>query len=362
LNIPRQRLHNQYLARATFEEPGDVVRWLGAVQAQDYRGALWAVGLRTSGATEDAIERAIADRTIVRTWPLRGTLHFVAPEDVRWMLKVLAPRMVARSALRHKQLALDEALFARSTKLIVKALQGGRALTRDAMYARLEAAHISTVESRGLHILWRIAHDGVICFGQRQGRQQTFVLLDEWVPAARALERDEALAELARRYYTSHGPATLQDFSWWSGLSAADARAGLEMASAHLRHETIGGRAYWVSSSMTPAGKRSRMAWLLPPYDEYTVAYQDRSAVLDPTRAARLGNGIFSPTIVVDGQVVGTWTRRLEKGGVVVVPRLLAKLGGLETRAVAAAVERYGRFLGVRAKASSVRVVRGLVD
>jgi hypothetical protein len=345
MTIARQRLHNQHLARPQFDKPGDVVAWLGAVQAQDYLGALWAVGLRTRGSIEADVERAIADRAIVRTWPLRGTLHFVAPADVRWMLKYLAPRMVARSSLRHKQLELDAAVFARSAKVLVKALQGGRQLTRAAMYSLLEAARISTAGGRGLHILWKIAHDGVICFGPREGKQHTFALLDEWVPPARTPERDESLAELARRYFTSHGPATLQDFGWWSGLAAADARSALEMARPHLLQTTIDGEAYWFPSSRTTTGRDSCMSFLLPAFDEYTVAYRDRRAVVATNHAMNAGTGILSPTIVIDGQVVGTWTRARKNDTVVITPRPFAKLGVAGTRGVAAAAQRYRRFL-----------------
>jgi hypothetical protein len=344
LNIPRQRLHNQRITQTRLAKPGDVVAWFGAVQAQDYRGALWAVGLRMTHAVEADVEQALCDRAIVRTWPLRGTLHFVAPADVRWMLKHFAPRTIARAAARFKQLELDDTVFARSTRLLVKALEGGKQLTRDAMYARLESGRVRTADSRGLHILWRLAHDGVLCFGARQGRQQTFTLLEEWLPAARILERDEALAELARRYFTSHGPATLQDFVWWSGLSAADARIGLESAASSLACERVGRQVYWFHAS-PPARARTTTAQLLPLYDEYTVGYRDRSAILRSTHASKAGNGIFKPPIVVDGQIVGSWTRTIDKGRADVTPQLFGGISGGDARAIAAAVERYQRFV-----------------
>jgi len=344
LDIARRRLRNQHLARPQFDKPGDVVAWQGAVQAQDYQGALWAVGLRTRGAVESDIEHAIAERTIVRTWPMRGTLHFVAPADVRWMLKYLATRMVARSAMRHKQLELDDAAFARSRKVLVKALQGGRQLTREAMHAELEAARISTAGGRGAHILWKIAHDGVICFGTGEEKRHTFVLLDEWVPAAKMLERDEAVAELARRYFTSHGPATLRDFVWWSGLAAADARAALDMAKPHLVPEKVGGQLYWLDTATAPRA-RSTPAYLLPLYDEYAVGYCDRGAILAAKHASSAGNGIFKPPIALDGQIVGTWTRARKKDTVVITPTLFGKLGDTGMRAIEAAAERYRRFL-----------------
>ena len=323
--------------------------WLGAVQAQDYLGALWAVGLRMRTAVEADIEHALANKTIIRTWPMRGTLHFVAAADIRWMLELLTPRIVAGSARRlYRQAGLDEAVFARSKELFVRALRGGKQLSRGAMYEVLEAGHISTADQRGLHILGRLAQDGLICFGAREGKQQTFALLDEWAPAAKTLERDEALAELARRYFTSRGPATLQDFVWWSGLTTADARAGLEMVRPQFIQETIDGQTYWLSSCMPAAKDVSMPAYLLPAFDEYTVAYKDRGAVLNPLYAkqANSGNGIIYPTIVVDGQVVGTWKRKINKDGLAITPSPFTKLKRAETGALAEAASRYGEFLG----------------
>jgi hypothetical protein len=351
MDIARQRLASQRIVGTSFEQPAEVVRWLGAVQAQDYLGSLWAVGLRTRAATEAEVERAIAERTIIRTWPLRRTLHFVAAADVRWMLRHLAPRAVAGIARRlHKHFGLDEATFARSRKALARALEGGKQLTRNSMYEALEAARISTAGGRGLHILSRLAQDGLLCFGARAGRQQTFALLDEWSPpAGKILERDEALAELAGRYFTSHGPATLQDFAWWSGLKAADVRAGLEMVKSQLVREEIDGQVYWLAAS-TPAVKaRTPRVHLLPAYDEYTVAYKDRSAILDPAHAKEVnyGYGILSPVIVADGRVVGTWKRAFEKGAVHITPSLFTKFNAAATRAFDEAAGRYRKFQGL---------------
>jgi hypothetical protein len=348
-DIASSRLHNQHIAVARFERPGDVVTWLGAVQAQDYLGALWAVGLRMRNAVEADIERALADRTIIRTWPMRGTLHFVAASDIRWMLELLTPRVVANNAQRLvREFDLDESAFARCKELFARALQGGKQLTRSAMYQVLEAGGVSTANQRGLHILGRLAQDGLICFGAREGKQQTFALLDEWAPMTKRMSRDESLAELAKRYFTSHGPATLQDFAWWSGLTAADASAGLEMARRSLAQESIDGNIYWLASSPPAIKDPSPAAYLLPAYDEYTVAYNDRSAVLDPayTKLPNYGHGIFNPTIVVDGQVVGTWKRTLKKNSLAIDYSPFAKLKRAETQAIAEAASRYGKFLG----------------
>ena len=347
MNITLERLVTQRLIGRAFRTPGDVVRWFGAVQAQDYPGALWAVGMRTAGATEAAVEQAVASRAIVRTWPLRGTLHFAAPEDVRWMIAHFAPRTIARAAQRFMQLELDRRTLLRSAAVVTKALEGGRQLSRPRLYERLERAGI-VCKGRGLHILWRCAHDGLICFGAREDKQHTFALMDEWLPPTKALDRDEALAEVARRYFTSHGPATVSDFGWWSGLTAADARSALEMARPGLRSERIEDVVYWYAERKGSALARDLAAHavLLPPYDEYTVAYRERAAALDPRHAEAARNGILGPTILLKGRAAGTWTRRLENGRVAVALTPFAPSGTASARAVAAAAGRYGRFLG----------------
>jgi hypothetical protein len=342
----RHRLHNQLLAATNFDDPADPVRWLGAVQAQDYLGSLWAIGLRTRAATEQVVERAIAERAIVRTWPMRGTLHFVAAEDARWMLELMTPRVVTASAGRlEREYGLDEKAFGRSGEAVARALEGGRHLTRDALYRTLEDARISTGAGRGLHITWRLAHDGLICFGPREGRQRTFVLLDEWIPGAKRMARDEALAELARRYFTSHGPATVHDFAWWSGLRLSDAADGLRMAGRELAFFDLADRTYWASWSTPPDGSSPR-AFLLPAFDEYTVAYRDRGAVVEPRHGRHMGDmDILRPAIVVNGRVVGTWTRTLGKGSVEFAMSPLTHLATTARRAVTAAARRYAAFL-----------------
>lgn len=346
--IALARLVNQGIAQPTLAEVGDVVAWLGALQAQDYGGTLWAMGLRMAGATERRIEQAIAGRTIVRTWPMRGTLHFVAANDVRWMLALLAPREIAGSAGRSLQLELDAATFARSQEVFAKALQGGKQLTRDEMLQALEQAGIATTRQRGYHLLVRSAQDGLICFGSRRGKQHTFALLDDWIPPTQPLARDEALAELTRRYFSGHGPATAQDLMRWAGLTAAEVKRGLEAVGKDLIQETIAGRVYWMPGS-TPAPSRGMAsAYLLPGFDEYVLGYGDRSAVLDPAYAQRIcpgDNGMFIPTLVIDGEVTGVWKRTLKKRAVVIEVAPFRPLTPAENQALEAAAQRYGEFL-----------------
>jgi Winged helix DNA-binding domain len=349
-DIANLRLINQQIAQPVYTTPAEVVAAMGAMQAQDYTGALWSIGLRLPHATEADIEQAIAERTIVRTWPMRGTLHVVAAADVRWMLALLTPRIVAGSAGRHKQLGLDDATFARSQKVLAKALQGGQQLARDEAMALLDRNGISTVGQRGYHILGRLAHDSVICFGSRTGKQHTFVLLDEWVPAARKLERDEALAELARRYFIGHGPASLQDFAWWSGLKISDARAGLAMAAPHLVQVAVEGKDYWMRADAPEPGRAAPSTFLLPGFDEFLLGYTDRSAALQPQHAQKIipgGNGVFMPTLVVNGRVAGTWKRAVQKKAVTIELSPFAALKKTEMQAIAVVAQRYGQFLGL---------------
>lgn len=348
MEIVHERLANQRLLGPRPARPEEVVAHLGAVQAQDYRGGLWGIGLRTRDATEAEVERAIEKRAIVRTWPMRGTLHFVAARDARWMVALLAPRVVVRARGRHRQLELDEATFGKSRARLERALEGGRALTRPEAYAVLERAGVRTANQRGIHILAVLAMRGVLCFGARRDRQPTFVLLDEWIPRSRALERDEALGELARRYFTSHGPATERDFAWWSGLPLRDAHRAVEIAAAHLARRDAEGPTW--SASRRRTSRDATRVHLLPPWDEFTVAYRDRGAILAPAHAKRAGNAIFTAVALVDGRVVGLWRRQERKVGAAVRVRIDVELfephGADVEAALARAVARYAAFVG----------------
>lgn len=350
-DIARYRLSNQLLARQTLKTPSDVVAWLGAMQAQDFLGAKWSVGLRSIDTTDADIEQALADRKIVRTWPMRGTLHFVAADDVRWMLVLLTPPVISASKGRWQRLELNDSIFAQSRKAFTHALQGGKQLTRDEMYQTLERAKILPAGQRGYHLLWRNAQEGLICFGAPRGKQQTFVLLDEWVAKTKPLKREEALAKLVLRYYTSHGPATVKDFVWWSGLPARDARVGIEMAATNLASETVDGKTYWMDSRRSPAKHRAPTVNLLPGFDEYILGYTDRSPILDPRHSKEIYSGLnllFNPTILIEGRVEGTWKRVIRRDKVDLVLKPFKTLGTAEVRALRDIIHRYGEFMHMR--------------
>jgi hypothetical protein len=347
------RLSAQGVTAPGGNTPAEVVAHLGAMQAQDYLGALWAIGLRLQNVTEAEVEQAMAERSIVRTWPMRGTLHFVVAADVRWMLKLLTPRIVAGSAGRHRQLELDDATFKRSEKVLLRALKDGQVRTRGDLFEVLERSRIDPSGQRGIHILSKLAQEGLLCFGPREGKQPTFVLLDDWVPESRHLERDDALAEIARRYFTSHGPATLMDFVGWTGLKITEGRQALEAVSKELHKETIKGVDYWMPLSLQKAGKKKgNTLHLLPGFDEFVLGYKDRSTVIPPEHMDRIvpgGNGMFMSTIVRHGQVAGLWKRTLKGKSVQVSLTQFDRLAASDSVAVKKMAARYGAFLGLEA-------------
>ena len=352
--LPARRLHTQQIAATACTTPAEVVSHLLAMQAQDYLGTLWAVGLRLPGSTERTIEAALEDRSLVRTWPMRGTLHIVAAADVRWLLDLLAPRRLAQAAYRRKQLAIDDATLARSREICQAALCGGRQLERAAMFGTIEAHGVSTAGQRGIHILGHLAQEGMLCLGARSGKQFTFTLLDEWVPHSPRLDHDEALAELARRYFRGHGPATAQDLAWWAGLTLGDARKALAAAAPYLVREEIDGETYWQAPPPPGAPEAANAAalagsvHLLPGFDEYLLGYTDRSAVLDPQYAELThpgANGVLFPVFLIGGQVQGVWKRALKKKAVELTFSPFVPLAAPQKDAVAAAAQRYGQFL-----------------
>jgi hypothetical protein len=348
-NIPRLRLNRQRLTGAAFDTPEAAVRTLTAVQAQDYPAAKWALGQRVSGCLDTCVEAAFAAGRFLRTHVLRPTWHFVMPEDIRWLLALTAPRVKKAMSYYDRALELDEATFARSNSIITRALTGGAHLTRAEVAKKLAAAGITGDSQRIGLLLMRAELEALICSGARNGRQQTYALLDERAPMTPGLSREEALAELARRYFTGHGPALLQDFAWWSGLTVSDARAGIEMSKGHLVSEVVGANRYWFVPSTPPGPLPDPTIHLLPNYDEYLIAYRERDNLLHPSVAAEtrlLKDVLARHFVLLNGLVVGGW-RNLPAGSEVVLEtRLLVPLTQPQARALQTAAEEYGRFLG----------------
>ncbi len=358
-DILLSRLINHGILNATTAKPEDVVRYLGAMQAQDYQNALWAIGLRCKeGTTMYDVQSAISDRKIVRTWLMRGTLHFASSTDVRWMLRLFTPCLRNTALQRDRSLGLSDEVVEKTKSLFSKALRGGRQLSRAEMYSVMEKCGIPSANNLGYHMLYRAAWDGLICFGANDGKQPTFALLDEWLetPPTQPLS-DGILAELATRYFTSHGPATIRDYVWWSGLKVSDAKLGIESASG-LSEQQIGNSTYYLPKSL-PKPKRNKQLFLLPGFDEYILGYTDRSAALGNTHAKKPisssnpaiihSNGVFLPTIIVNGKVVGTWARKAAKGRVLVTAKLFIGLDHEQKQQLNEETIRYGQFLGADA-------------
>jgi hypothetical protein len=342
-----ERLSALCVTASTFTEPAEAVAWLGALQAQDYLGALWAVGLRTVGATEVAVEAALANGSIVRTWPLRGTLHFVAANDARWLTELLAPRAIAAGANRLRGAGIDATVLRKARAVLEKRLHGKRCLSRPDVYRAFEDAGIRAAEQRGLYILWQLAHERFLCFGPRVGKQPSFVLFDEWVPNAPERHGEEALAELAVRYFGGHGPATLRDLAWWSGLTHARARTAILAAGKRLRRETVDDEEHFRSAMANTKGRARGSSHVLPAFDELLVGYAYGGTSVDAAVAKRVrSGGMIHPVVVCDGRVVATWTRRLTPREVRCHVNAFESIDRVAVSGVERAFERYARFLG----------------
>jgi len=345
-DLIRRRLNNQRLLRSSLRTPVEVVGWLGAMQSQDYPGAKWAIGLRAP-VTDAEVDRACDEGAIVRTHILRLTWHFVARDDIRWMLALSGPRVNAVSAHYYRKMELDERTFTRSRDVFERSLRDGAHKTRPELGAALRRAGIVASGTRLAFLTLRAELDAVICNGPRRGKELTYALFDERVPAAKPVDRDDALARLATRYFSSHGPATLKDYVWWSGLTVRDAKAGIDLAGAALSRDDVVGFTYWSAGGRAPRPPSSTIAHLLPNYDEYLIAHKDRHLVV--SRGS--GDGVrrikdpFVHHIVVDGRLAGSWTRVVNDRSVAVECAAYARPSQETRAAIDATVERLGRFM-----------------
>lgn len=350
--IAARRLHQQGLSKIIFKDAHDAVTQLGAVQAQDYAGAKWALGQRLQEVSDFALDKGFNDGSLLRTHLLRPTWHFVSPEDIRWLLKLTAPRVHAANAFMYRRQELNQAVFKKSYQVLEKALHGNKHLTREELGSALTKAGINTESLRLTYIMMSAELDAVVCSGPRRGKQFTYALLEERAPHVRSWTRDEALAELMRRYFSTRGPATLQDFTWWSGLTMAEAKRGIEMLNSEFIHEEINGQTNWFPD-IKPVKVKSPSVYLLPNYDEYFIGFKDRSAMGEV--AARVeykadDPALLAHVIILDGQFVGGWRRILAKDTVTVELNPITKLNKVEKQAVASAAERFGKFLNLKAE------------
>jgi hypothetical protein len=347
-DIIRIRLHNQQLAASRFTTAKEIVEWQGVMQAQEYALSKWAIGIRLPGSSEKIIDKALDKGEILRSHLLRPTWHYVAAEDIHWMLTLSVPQQRAAVKFRQKFLEIKPATLKKSNKIIEKALSKGEHLTRKELTALLQEAKINTKDERVSHMLFEAEIDGIICNGVQRGKEITYALLSERVNGGKSFPREEAMAKLAQRYFSSHGPATVQDFIWWSGLSITEGKKAVDLVKKDLESFTIGKKTYWLSPGLQIPSTKKSSAFLLPPYDEYIIAYADRSAVLtDGSKQKNLfDNGLFRPVILVNGKAIGNWKRVVKKGKTTVESNYFKKPAKTTEALIKKATKDYQRFAG----------------
>lgn len=342
------RLKNQQLATTMFQTPKELVAWMGAMQAQDYNQAKWAIGIRMPHMTESQIETAFNQGEILRTHVMRPTWHFVSADDIYWMLQLTAPQIRSVLNSRHRELGITELLINTSYLVIEEAINAreDQCLTREELLYALNQAGIPTDLQRASHIMLRAEIDGILCSGPVKGKKQTYALLSRRVPDKKTLSKEEALARLAKNYFSSHGPATLADFIWWSGLPASDARKGLESIKNDLVSVKIAPDTYWLAESDSNTMKLPDSVYLLPAFDEFLISYKNRSAsiTLEDHKKAISSNGIFRPVILVNGQISGLWKKTVKKDHILIETDYFRPHYKAEEQLIAKATEAFGGY------------------
>lgn len=351
----RLRLAAQGLLGPGLGSVPDAVRWMTAIQAQDLQAALWAVGLRVPVTGLASVRAALDSGAVVRSWPMRGTLHLVAPEDLRWMLSLTADRLTRSIAGRHRELDIAWADIEKCRDVALERIAAGGPVSRAGLFEAFETAGQPTTGQRGIHILGTLCRHAWLVQGPLAGNQQLLVAFDEWIPNSRDLGREDGIAEFMLRYFRSHGPATLRDFAWWTQIPLTEVRSALEQVRGGLVELEFGEVSYWLSPEVAALlddgvpGQRSVL--LLPGFDEFLLGYQDRSLVLSPEHANRIvpgSNGVFKKTLVAGGEVIGTWARAGTSRSAAVVPELFEDtkpLGNGAQAAFARAAHQYLSFL-----------------
>lgn len=347
-DIAQHRMINQQIASTPFHQPQEMVAWLGAVQAQEYALSKWAIGLRLKGSTDSDIETAFTNGDILRTHLLRPTWHFVTPADIRWLLILTAPRVNGVNAFMYRKMELDHKIFNRANDTFAKELQGGNQLTREVLGSALKRRKIIADGVRLSCIMMRAELDGIICSGARLGKQFTYALLDERVPPRSTLTTDEALAELTKRYFNSHGPATLKDFATWSGLTGTQVKKGIAMVRTHFLSEKVSDEVCYFPSLDQPNKKTSDTAVLLPPYDEYIMGYKNRNAIfLNKNKIDPSAPLLFNNTIMFNGQVAGSWRRTVQNNSIDIEYHLFDTSQKKQPMLFKRAARQFSRFMGL---------------
>jgi hypothetical protein len=343
--IAKYRLLNQQIAETKLKSAVNIIQWFGAVQAQEFAQAKWGLGLRLPHIKDDDIERGFAEGKIIRTHLLRPTWHFVASQDIRWLLTLTAPRVNTANAYMYRQLELDSKVFNRCNDILIETLCGGKQLTRDTINEEFQKSKIIAKGHRLSYIMMYAELAGIICSGARQGNQFTYTLLDERICATNSLTKDESLAELTKRYFLSRGPATIKDFSTWSGLTLTNCKKGIKMVKSLFNSEVVENQEYFFPSAISLDKKQFQKIYILPVYDEFIMGYKDRSAITvfknnsKPTSASH-----YDSMIIFEGQIIGTWKRTIAKKSIDMEFELFKRLNKNQIKAFDRAVHRFGEF------------------
>jgi len=309
--IGQTRLINQFIVNSTISDPAELVNRMGAIQAQDYGMSKWAVGIRTPDSTDKSVEAAIVNGSILRTHALRPTWHWVSSKDIDWILELSASQIIPTLKSRHKELELDQKTFSKSFRIMEKILENGNHQTRQEIMSELNKQKVNTDGQRSAHIMLMAELHKVVCSGALKGKQQTYALLSEISPKRIELKREEAIGKLIKLYFTTRGPATIQDFCWWSGLSITESKSALEHFKSQLFSFNQKSIIYWMGSPSNSILKAANSVLFLPAFDEFIISYKDRSASLpeDKVKHAISSNGLFRPMLVSEGQVIGIWKK-----------------------------------------------------
>lgn len=353
--ISNARLFSQRIAKTEFKTAKEIVSWMGAMQAQDYSMAKWAIGLRLHDSDELSIESSFNKGEILRTHVLRPTWHFVSPDDIWWMIRLTAPKMQSSIKSRHRHLELSLAIINKTNSLIEKNLGNGISLTREELAGEFHKSGINTDANRLSHLLFCAELEGIVCSGPLKSKKHTYSLLSDRAPNKKDLSRDESIAVLARRYFTGHCPATIQDFAWWSNLSLTEIRKAINSIRSEFITDTSASGQYLYPYSYSEPHSDKNSVYLLPAYDEFLISYKDRSSSLSSVnnRKTVSVNGIFNPPVVVNGQVSGLWQRMIQKENVIVTLNLFQPFKESAIKQIEKKAIRFGKFLN---KKSEIRL------
>lgn len=345
--LNKRRLINQQIANTNFSQAEDLVHWMGAIQAQDYAMAKWAIGCRLISSNDQIVEEAMNSGKIIRTHVLRPTWHFVSAKDIHWMLELTAPRIKPMSKAMHRLLELNQIVFNKSYDIIIQELKGGRHIVREELIKKLNQHGIITNENRASHIFLNAELDGLICSGTIIDKKQSYTLLEEWVSKTTKFNKDESLANLAFRYFNSHSPASIHDFAWWSGLSLSEARNAIQLIKSELTQTKIGSVDYYLVYKEEENDLSDKNVFLLPAFDEYLISYKDRrsSISIDFQKYAFTNNGIFKPIIVFNGEVTGIWKRTIKNNRIIIETNYFKKHNKHLKQLIEKEANRYAMFL-----------------